>query len=105
VRVGDDGIGMAPETLRQAFDLFVQAERTYDRRRGGLGIGLTVVRRLVEQHGGSVEAYSAGLGQGSEIEVRLPVLPPVMVERQDFLGSGTVAGPAPALLNPAADGG
>jgi signal transduction histidine kinase len=74
VRVRDDGIGMAPETLPLVFDLFVQAERIYDRGRGGLGIGLTVVRRLVEQHGGSVEAYSAGVGQGSEIVVRLPVL-------------------------------
>ncbi|HEX2642107.1 MAG TPA: CheR family methyltransferase, partial [Thermoanaerobaculia bacterium] len=61
VRVRDDGIGMAPETLPLVFDLFVQAERIYDRGRGGLGIGLTVVRRLVEQHGGSVEAYSAGV--------------------------------------------
>ncbi len=74
VRVRDDGIGIAAETLPQVFDLFVQAERSYDRGRGGLGIGLTVVHRLVALHGGSVEAHSAGLGKGSEFVVRLPVL-------------------------------
>jgi signal transduction histidine kinase len=74
VRVRDDGIGIAAETLPQVFDLFVQAERSYDRGRGGLGIGLTVVQRLVALHGGSVEAHSAGLGKGSEFVVRLPVL-------------------------------
>ena len=74
VRVRDDGIGIAAETLPQVFDLFVQAERSYDRGRGGLGIGLTVVHRLVELHGGRVEAHSAGLGEGSELVVHLPVL-------------------------------
>ena len=76
VRVRDDGIGMAPETLPRVFDLFMQADRSYDRTRGGLGIGLTLVHRLVELHGGSVEAHSAGLGQGSELVVRLPILAP-----------------------------
>ena len=74
VRVRDDGIGIAPETLPRVFDLFMQADRSHDRSGGGLGIGLTLVRRLVELHGGSVEAHSAGLGQGSEFVVRLPVL-------------------------------
>jgi two-component system CheB/CheR fusion protein len=73
VRVRDDGRGMAPDTLPRIFDLFMQADRSYDRSGGGLGIGLTLVRRLVELHGGSVEAHSAGLGQGSEFVVRLPV--------------------------------
>ncbi len=96
VRVRDDGIGMAPETLPQVFDLFVQADRSYDRGRGGLGIGLTVVHRLVELHGGSVEAHSAGLGQGSELVVRLPVLPPADTEpeRHGDAGGSTVAGSA-----------
>ncbi|HSK76429.1 MAG TPA: chemotaxis protein CheB [Thermoanaerobaculia bacterium] len=73
VRVRDDGAGMAPETLPRVFDLFMQEERSYDRAGGGLGIGLTLVRRLVELHGGSVEAHSEGLGKGSELVVRLPV--------------------------------
>ncbi len=77
VRVRDDGMGMAPETLSRVFELFVQADRSYDRGQGGLGIGLTVAQRLVEAHGGGIEAHSAGLGQGSELVVRLPVPPPV----------------------------
>jgi two-component system CheB/CheR fusion protein len=76
VRVRDDGIGIAPEALPHVFDLFMQEDRSLDRTRGGLGIGLTLVHRLVTLHGGSVEARSAGLRKGSEIVVRLPVLPP-----------------------------
>jgi len=75
VRIRDDGIGMAPETLPRVFDLFMQGDRSLERARGGLGIGLTLVRRLVELHGGRVEAHSAGPGEGSEFVVRLPVLP------------------------------
>jgi CheY-like chemotaxis protein len=56
------------------FDLFTQAKRTLDRSQGGLGVGLTVVRKLVEMHGGTTEAHSSGLGQGSEFIVRLPIL-------------------------------
>src|SRR5204863_539718 len=75
IRVRDHGIGIAPELLPHVFDLFTQAERSLDRSQGGLGIGLALVRRLVEMHGGTVEASSA-LGQGSEFVVRLPVVPP-----------------------------
>ncbi|HEX9671214.1 MAG TPA: chemotaxis protein CheB [Thermoanaerobaculia bacterium] len=75
VRIRDDGIGMAPETLPRVFDLFMQGDRSLERARGGLGIGLTLVRRLVELHGGRVEAHSAGPGEGSEFVVRLPALP------------------------------
>jgi PAS domain S-box-containing protein len=76
VRVRDDGIGIAPEWLPRVFDLFVQATtQALDRARGGLGIGLTIVDRLVKLHGGSVEARSEGLGHGSEFIVRLPILP------------------------------
>jgi CheY-like chemotaxis protein len=57
------------------FELFVQSDRTLDRAQGGLGIGLSVVKRLVEMHGGSVSAKSAGLGQGSTFELRLPLAP------------------------------
>ena len=74
VRVRDTGIGIAPEMLPHVFDLFTQADARRPRSQGGLGIGLTLVRRLVEMHGGSVEAHSAGLGRGSEFVVRLPAL-------------------------------
>jgi PAS domain S-box-containing protein len=74
LRVRDSGIGIGPEMLPYIFDLFVQAERRLDRSRGGLGIGLTLVRRLVELHGGSVTGHSDGPGQGSEFIVRLPAL-------------------------------
>jgi signal transduction histidine kinase len=72
VRVRDSGMGISPETLPKIFELFVQGERTLDRAQGGLGIGLTVVRRLIELHSGSVRAFSEGLGRGSEFVVRLP---------------------------------
>ena len=73
LRVEDDGVGIAPELLPQIFDLFVQSERRNERAQGGLGIGLTLVRRLVELQGGSVEATSEGLGRGSLFHVRLPL--------------------------------
>ena len=73
VRVRDTGIGIAPDLLPRVFDLFTQAERSLDRSQGGLGIGLTLVRRLVELHGGVVAASSAGIGRGSEFVVRLPL--------------------------------
>ena len=72
VRVEDDGDGMSPDLLPQVFDLFVQAEQRSDRRGGGLGIGLTLVRRLVELHGGMVEAHSDGIGRGSVFIVTMP---------------------------------
>ena len=74
LRVRDTGVGIAPELLPRIFDLFTQADRTLDRSQGGLGIGLSLVQRLVELHGGTVEAHSGGLGQGSEFIVRLPAL-------------------------------
>lgn len=72
--VADTGIGIAPELLPAIFELFVQAERSVDRSQGGLGLGLTLVRRLVELHGGSVAADSSGLQQGSTFSVRLPLM-------------------------------
>ncbi|MDR7051179.1 PAS domain S-box-containing protein [Duganella sp. 3397] len=68
----DNGIGMTADVLAHAFDLFVQAERETDRSQGGLGIGLALVKSLVELHGGSVVAQSAGLGQGSRFTITLP---------------------------------
>ena len=74
--VRDTGAGLAPELLPSLFDLFVQGDRSLARSGGGLGIGLTIVRRLVELHGGRVEARSAGVGRGSEFVVHLPAPPP-----------------------------
>jgi CheY-like chemotaxis protein len=71
LQVRDSGVGMAPELMPRIFDLFTQAERSLARSQGGLGIGLSLVQRLVEMHGGKVAAQSA-LGQGSEFVVRLP---------------------------------
>ena len=73
IKVRDTGIGIAPEMLPHIFDLFTQADRSLDRSQGGLGIGLCLVQRLVELHGGTVEAHSI-LGQGSEFVVRLPLM-------------------------------
>jgi PAS domain S-box-containing protein len=75
VSVRDNGAGIPPAVLAHVFDPFVQGERSYSRSQGGLGIGLTLVRSIVALHGGSIEARSAGLGQGSEFIVRLPLLP------------------------------
>lgn len=74
VHVRDTGLGIPPEMLPRVFDLFTQVDRTLERAEGGLGIGLTLVRRLTEMHGGSVEALSDGPGQGSEFVVHLPML-------------------------------
>jgi CheY-like chemotaxis protein len=74
VRVRDSGIGLAPEMVPRIFDLFVQVDHASTRAQGGLGIGLTLVKNLVEMHHGTVEAHSAGLGRGSEFVVRLPII-------------------------------
>lgn len=89
--VRDDGIGIAPELLPRLFDIFVQGKVALDRAQGGLGIGLSVVRSLVELHGGSIEAASAGHGKGSMFMLRLPLLaePPADAGR---------AAPAPATV-------
>jgi signal transduction histidine kinase/ActR/RegA family two-component response regulator len=77
LRVADDGIGLEPELAARVFDLFVQGERELDRTQGGLGIGLTLVRRLAEMHGGSASVHSDGTGKGSEFTVRFPAIAPV----------------------------
>jgi CheY-like chemotaxis protein len=74
VTVADTGIGIPPDLLPFVFDLFVQDTRSLDRARGGLGIGLSVVRHLVEMHGGRVAAHSEGAGRGSTFELRLPLI-------------------------------
>ena len=85
IKVRDQGVGMAPDLLEHAFDLFVQDVRSLDRAQGGIGIGLTMVRDLVKLHGGSVRALSDGPGCGCEFVVRLPLA-----------GAGTAAKPVVA---------
>ena len=72
VAIRDNGIGIAPEMIAAIFGLFAQAEGSLERVHGGLGVGLTLARHLVELHGGTIEAASKGSGQGSEFVVRLP---------------------------------
>jgi PAS domain S-box-containing protein len=74
VRIKDTGVGIPQDRLASIFEAFTQVDRSLERTQGGLGIGLTLVRRLVEMHGGIVTAFSAGPGQGSEFVVRLPVV-------------------------------
>ncbi len=87
IEVTDNGTGISPELLPRVFDLFVQSERTLDRSQGGLGIGLSVVKQLMEMHGGQVAAHSAGIGLGSTFELRLPRIAPPQ----------TLSAPAPAF--------
>jgi len=97
--VSDDGIGMEPALVARVFDLFSQAERTPDRSQGGLGLGLALAKSLVELHGGSVQAESAGLGKGSSFTVRLPRhtqdLPVSIAQSR---GQATAATPLKVLL-------
>ncbi len=74
IRVRDNGVGISAKLLPRVFDLFTQDSRSLDRSQGGLGIGLTLVKSLVEMHGGTVEALSDGPGRGSEFVVRLPAI-------------------------------
>jgi len=75
LRVSDSGVGIEPELLPRVFDLFVQGDRSVDRAKGGLGLGLTLVRRLAEMHHGTVAAASEGAGRGASFTVRLPRIP------------------------------
>jgi len=87
IQVADTGIGMSPETLAHVFESFSQAETTLDRSKGGLGLGLALVKGLTELHNGTVEATSAGLNQGAEFTVRLPIkktVPPVETPVRSF---------------------
>jgi two-component system CheB/CheR fusion protein len=88
VTVRDNGIGIGPESMPQLFEMFFQANPSLDRTAGGLGIGLSVAKRMVELHGGSIEGYSEGLGRGSEFRVQLPIM------REDRIQNGPVKQPA-----------
>src|SRR5262249_16802061 len=92
VRVKDTGIGMTEEMLTRAFDLFAQDTRSLDRSQGGLGIGLTLVRTLVQLHGGSIQVHSEGPSKGTEFVVQLPTLP-----GPPLTASGTHAGASDSL--------
>ena len=112
MRVCDTGVGIAPDLLPHIFDMFKQAEGSLHRSEGGLGIGLSLVRRLAELHGGRVEATSM-IGEGSEFVVRLPILvedtlppqldcSPARDSRQRVLWPDLHCGPAPAKQSPSA---
>jgi signal transduction histidine kinase/ActR/RegA family two-component response regulator len=96
IRVRDTGIGIDPETLPMVFDLFVQAEKSIDRSQGGLGIGLTIARSVVELHGGSISAHSTGTGEGSEFVIRLPLAPGPEEEPPRAVAAPPAAEPAGA---------
>jgi CheY-like chemotaxis protein len=98
LRVRDTGAGIAADLLENIFDPFSQAERTIDRAEGGLGIGLTLVQKIVELHHGHVEARSAGIGQGSEFTVWLPVFGPESRESNVSASRESVAQTAKILI-------
>jgi PAS domain S-box-containing protein len=91
ILVRDNGVGIPPQLLERVFDVFAQGERTLDRSEGGLGIGLTLARRIVGLHGGTIFARSDGAGQGSEFEVRLPRLDLTVPEPEPGEGSAITA--------------
>ena len=95
VRVQDEGIGIAPELLPRVFDLFIQGQTSLARSQGGLGIGLTLVRRLVALHGGRVRADSAGPGRGSEFSVWLPLAQGPSDVKRSAAEVATPADPSP----------
>ena len=98
LRVRDNGRGIALEMLPRVFDLFAQAEGTLDRAECGLGIGLTVVQKLVELHGGRVAAFSEGPGTGAEFVVRLPAQPPAPPPVEVSATADVVVGRARVLV-------
>jgi len=73
IRVKDDGVGMDQEFLPNLFEPFMQADKSLDRRNGGLGLGLSIVKGIVELHGGKISAFSEGPGKGAEFTIRLPI--------------------------------
>ena len=88
IHVRDNGLGIPKEMLANVFDMFTQIDKHLDHAQGGLGIGLTLVRSLVEMHGGTVVAHSAGLGQGSEFVVSLPLLKEEPARRSGAAAAG-----------------
>jgi len=87
IQVRDNGVGISPELLPRIFDLFVQADRSLDRTQGGLGIGLSIVKRLVDMHDGSVSVSSEGMGKGSTFQIRLPLTDSVVTDESSSSGA------------------
>jgi CheY-like chemotaxis protein len=90
VRIRDNGVGIPQHLLSQVFEMFAQVDRSLEKSRGGLGIGLNIARRLAEMHGGSIEARSDGPGAGSEFTVRLPVIMSLVSTLPAETGKGEV---------------
>jgi CheY-like chemotaxis protein len=95
ISVRDNGTGIPPQMLPRVFDMFMQVDRSLEKTHGGLGIGLTLVKRLVELHGGTVQARSGGAGRGSEFIVHLPLIEPGASRRQ-AAAAGALPAQAPA---------
>jgi signal transduction histidine kinase len=102
--VRDSGVGIAPDLLPHVFDVFVQGSISIDRSQGGLGIGLSLVRRLVELHGGSVSASSAGTSSGSTFQIRLPRTEPVLAHDSPASVDASAAKPTVLLIEDNDDG-
>ena len=98
MRIRDTGIGISPEALGTIFDLFSQATPALERSQGGLGIGLSLVRGMVELHGGTIEARSRGIGKGSEFVIRLPLAPAGQVESTPARERAASAGALPLRI-------
>jgi two-component system CheB/CheR fusion protein len=101
IKIRDSGIGIDPEALPHIFDVFVQAVRRVDRSEAGLGLGLALVKKVVELHGGSVEAFSAGVGQGSEFVICLPCVRQTQAHTEsnvDFESKGSQTPPTRILV-------
>lgn len=101
LEVRDSGIGIEPAVIPKLFDMFVQVDKGHGRTHGGMGIGLTLVRRLVELHGGTVEATSAGLGQGSQFTIRMPAVVDATPTANGKNGNGqNASSPSAAIHGP-----
>jgi CheY-like chemotaxis protein len=98
LRVVDNGIGLAADLVPRMFELFVQGNRSLDRKEGGLGIGLTLVKRLAEMHGGTVAGASPGLNQGSQFTVRLPVVEDAQLRQSEESRKSSAGGPFRVLV-------
>jgi signal transduction histidine kinase/ActR/RegA family two-component response regulator len=98
VAVSDDGIGIEPDMLGKVFELFTQVRRSNDRKDGGLGVGLALARRLVDLHGGVMRAASAGLGQGTRVEMTLPAAGPSRARADATLAAAPAAAPLKVLV-------
>jgi two-component system CheB/CheR fusion protein len=98
VSVSDNGIGLTPDVLPRVFDLFTQVHTSIDRAQGGLGIGLTVVKSLVEMHGGTIVAQSDGVDRGSTFTIRLPLL--TQAPKNGTRGTGGDVAAVPPLVDP-----